>query len=185
MTDDDVSQSSVEPSGTAALSLPKGGGAIRGIGERFDVNPGNGTASFSVPMGLSQARHTPTLDLSYDSGNGNGPFGFGWRLTQPAISRRTDRGVPRYADGDVFVLAGADDLVACGVPQERLGHSVQRYRPRVDRDLTRVECWTRLSDGDVHWRTLSHDNHLTVYGFPYRGSGGPAPGRVVAGLPQL
>src|SRR5262245_41169321 len=119
LADDDAA-----PDGAPALHLPKGGGAIRGIGERFDVNPSNGTASFGIPLALSPARFTPPLDLSYDSGNGNGPFGFGWRLTQPAISRRTDRGVPRYEDADVFLLAGADDLVPCGVPQDRLGHRV-------------------------------------------------------------
>jgi RHS repeat-associated protein len=164
VTDEATGNAEVAPGGGPALSLPKGGGAIRGIGERFDVNPANGTASFSVPMALSSGRHTPTLELSYDSGSGNGPFGFGWRVTQPAISRRTDRGVPRYAHDDVFLLTGADDLVPRGAPQERLGHSVQRYRSCVDRDLTLVERWTRLTDGDVHWRTLSRDNRLTVFG---------------------
>lgn len=182
MTEDAAGATEAAPA--PALSLPKGGGAIRGIGERFDVNPCNGTASFSVPMALSAARYTPPLDLSYDSGNGNGPFGFGWRLTQPAISRRTDRGVPRYDEDDVFLLTGADDLVACGVPQERPGYRVQRYRPCVDRDLTRVERWTRLADGDVHWRTLTRDDHLTVYGLdPSSRIGDPAdPRRVVSWL---
>jgi hypothetical protein len=32
------------------LSLPKGGGAVRGIGERFAVNPATGAATFTVPI---------------------------------------------------------------------------------------------------------------------------------------
>ena len=32
-----------------AISLPKGGGAIRGIGEKFAANPVTGTGSMSVP----------------------------------------------------------------------------------------------------------------------------------------
>ena len=54
------------------------------------------------------------LQLAYDSGSGNGPFGFGWSLGLPAITRKTDKGLPLYCDGDesdVFILAGAEDLV--------------------------------------------------------------------------
>ena len=32
-----------------AIPLPKGGGAIRGIGEKFAANPVTGTGSLSVP----------------------------------------------------------------------------------------------------------------------------------------
>jgi hypothetical protein len=32
------------------LTLPKGGGAVRGIGERFGANPVTGTGSVSVPI---------------------------------------------------------------------------------------------------------------------------------------
>jgi hypothetical protein len=37
------------------------------------------------------------LSLAYDSGQGNGPFGFGWSLSVPAIARKTDKGLPQYA----------------------------------------------------------------------------------------
>ena len=30
------------------------------------------------------------------SGNGNGPFGLGWNLSIPGVSRKTSKGVPRY-----------------------------------------------------------------------------------------
>jgi hypothetical protein len=63
-----------------AISVPKGGGAIRGIGEKFAANPVTGTGSLSVPIFVSPGRSGfgPQLSLSYDSGSGNGPFGFGW-----------------------------------------------------------------------------------------------------------
>ena len=38
-----------------SVSLPKGGGAIRGIGEKFAANPVNGTGSTSVPIATSPA----------------------------------------------------------------------------------------------------------------------------------
>src|SRR5881392_4333487 len=99
-----------------AISLPKGGGAIRGIGEKFGANPVTGTGSLSVPIATSPGRSGfgPQLSLSYDSGAGNGPFGLGWNLSLPAITRKTDKGLPKYRDAeesDVFVLSGSEDLV--------------------------------------------------------------------------
>ena len=67
-----------------SISLPKGGGAIRGIGEKFAANPVTGTGSMSVPIAISPSRSGfgPQLSLSYDSGAGNGPFGLGWNLSR-------------------------------------------------------------------------------------------------------
>ncbi len=83
-----------------AVSLPKGGGAIRGIGEKFAANPVTGTGSMSVPIAVSPGRSGfgPQLSLSYDSGAGNGLFGLGWSLSLPAITRKTDKGLPQYRD---------------------------------------------------------------------------------------
>jgi Salmonella virulence plasmid 65kDa B protein len=99
-----------------SLSLPKGGGAIRGMGEKFAANPVTGTGSMSVPIATSPGRFGfgPQLSLSYDSGSSNGPFGFGWNLGIPAITRKTDKGLPKYqdaAESDVYILSGAEDLV--------------------------------------------------------------------------
>src|SRR5215813_6962638 len=93
-----------------ALSLPKGGGAIKGIGEKFAANPVLGTGSLSLPIPLSPGRSgfTPGLTLQYDSGSGNGPYGFGWSVSYAHVTRRTDRGLPQYfdaADSDVFILS--------------------------------------------------------------------------------
>jgi len=99
-----------------SVSLPKSGGAIRGLGEKVSINAANGTAGMSLPLPLSSGRSgfTPALQLSYDSASGNGVFGFGWSLDTPAINRKTDKGLPQYSDGDesdVFILSGAEDLV--------------------------------------------------------------------------
>src|SRR5438270_11363227 len=132
------------------VTLPKGGGAIRGLGEKFGVNLASGTGSMSVPIATSPGRSGfgPQLSLSYDSGSGNGPFGFGWSLSLPAITRKTDKGLPQYFDSqesDVFVLSGAEDLVPLLV--ERAGKwerhvldappfapafTIHRYRPRIE-----------------------------------------------------
>src|SRR5574341_2438055 len=114
----DKQQANTEQSKPSApsISLPRGGGAIRGIGEKFAANPVTGTGSLSAPIATSPGRSGfgPQLSLSYDSGAGNGPFGFGWTLSLPSITRKTDKGLPKYQDSiesDVFVLSGAEDLV--------------------------------------------------------------------------
>jgi hypothetical protein len=96
------------------LSLPKGEGAIRGIGEKFGANPVTGTASFTIPIFTSPGRSGfyPKLFVAYDSESGNGPLG--WSLSVPSITRKTDKGLPRYHDekeSDVFILSEAEDLV--------------------------------------------------------------------------
>src|SRR5687768_5993281 len=123
-----------------SISLPKGGGAIRGIGEKFSANPVTGTGSMSVPLAASPGRSGfgPQLALSYDSGAGNGPFGFGWSLSLPSITRKTERGLPRYRDAeesDVFILSGAEDLVpVTGEVRTVDGvvYRIERYRPRIE-----------------------------------------------------
>ena len=168
-----------------SISLPKGGGAIRGIGEKFAANPVTGTGSMSVPIFTSPGRSGfgPQLSLAYDSGAGNGPFGFGWHLSVPSITRKTDKGLPRYADAtesDVFVLSGAEDLVPVLVPDEQnpgkwvskacqhtingTPYSVQRYRPRIEGLFARIERWTNRSTGEIHWRSISKENITTFYG---------------------
>ncbi len=101
----------------------------------------------------------------------------GWSLPIPMITRRTDKGLPRYRDGeesDIFILSGSEDLVPVlvgesdGCPRhdevEREGYCVKRYRPRIEGLFARIERWTCLASGDMHWRSISRDNILTVYG---------------------
>lgn len=171
-------------SATPSISLPRGGGAIRGIGEKFASNPVTGTVSMVVPIATSPGRSGfgPQLSLSYDSGAGNGPFGFGWSLSLPNITRKTDKGLPQYRDADdsdVFLLSGAEDLVPIlendgskwvrvnSPPQTVNGvqYQISRYCPRVEGLFALIERWSNLNnDGDVHWRTISKDNILTLYG---------------------
>jgi RHS repeat-associated protein len=168
-----------------SISLPKGGGAIRGIGEKFAANPVTGTGSMSVPIFTSPGRSGfgPQLSLSYDSGAGNGPFGFGWSLSLPSITRKTDKGLPRYRDSeesDEFILSGAEDLVPVLVPADGgewkrqnlppqiidgRSYRVECYRPRIEGLFARIERWTRTDDPkDVCWRSISKDNITTWYG---------------------
>jgi RHS repeat-associated protein len=169
---------------TVAINLPKGGGAIRGIGEKFTANPVTGTGSFSVPIATSPGRsgYSPQLALQYDSGAGNGPFGLGWSLSLAQIARKTDKGLPQYRDHegtDVFIFSGLEDLVPVLIKNgnnwtpENLplrtvngaSYQVQRYRPRIEGGFERIERWSNTLDNtDVFWRCIGRDNTKTWYG---------------------
>lgn len=178
-----ANESSAAFSTPPAIALPKGGGAIRGVGEKFSANPVTGTGTLTVPLPASPARSEfgPQLQLSYDSGSGNGPFGIGWSLSLPAVTRKTDKGLPQYLDNDesdVFIISGAEDLVP--VLEETPGgwvrqtlparnidgeeFRVQRYRPRIEGLFSRIERWTSLQSGESHWRSITRTNVTTIYG---------------------
>jgi RHS repeat-associated protein len=167
-----------------SVELPRGGGAIRGIGEKFTANPVTGTGSMTIPLAVSSGRSDlgPELSLSYDSGAGNGPFGFGWYLSVPSITRKTDKGVPTYDDAgesDVYILSRSEDLVPVLIENpvsgewerhaenrvvDGVSYVVHRYRPRVEGLFARIERWTDTATGDMHWRSISPTNVTTKYG---------------------
>jgi RHS repeat-associated protein len=162
------------------ISLPKGGGAIRGIDEKFAANPVTGSGALNLPIPITKGRggFDPQLTLSYDSSGGNGPFGFGWTLSLPSITRKTDKGLPHYVDcdeSDIFILSGSEDLVPVLVSEEtgrwtdepipsRQRYKIKSYRPRTEGLFARIERWTRIDDGATHWRSISKDNILSIYG---------------------
>lgn len=84
------------------ISLPKGGGALHGIGEKFSSDLHTGTGNFTVPLALPPGRNgfQPQLNLVYRTGNPNGYFGLGWSMSIPGVSRKTSHCVPRYRDQD-------------------------------------------------------------------------------------
>lgn len=163
---------------TPKIELPKGGGAIRGIGEKFQANPVTGTGSFSVPIAMSEGRggFTPALALSYNSGSGNSPYGLGWSIGLPSISRKTQQQLPQYQDGDdsdTFLMSGAEDLVPTlknvsgnwvKDTYPATGYEVFRYRPRIEGLFARIEKWVSTANGDIHWKSVTRDNISTIYG---------------------
>lgn len=169
-----------DPLALPSITMPTGGGAIRGIDEKLSIGLATGAANLAVPVFTSPGRQGfgPVLSVSYDSGAGNGPFGVGWRLSLPSVSRKTSKGLPRYedaADSDVFVLSEAEDLVPLLLQQAGAWSGdtftdptgtfqVRRYRPRVEGGFARIERWTHLASRDVHWRTTSRDNVMSFYG---------------------
>ena len=172
-----------------SISLPKGGGAIKGIDEKFSVNAVNGTSSFSIPLPFSPARGaSPSLSLSYNSGSGNGIFGLGWNLSLPSIKRKTDKALPQYMDAeesDTYLFSDAEDLVpefeknvdGSFLVDFEGDYSIKEkdslnglfkircYKPRIEGLFARIERWTEKSTGTIKWRLTTKDNVTTLFGW--------------------
>ncbi|WP_053082745.1 SpvB/TcaC N-terminal domain-containing protein [Bacillus cereus] len=173
-----------------SISLPKGGGAIKGIDEKFSVNPVNGTTSFSILLPFSPARGSasPALNLNYNSGAGNGIFGLGWTLSLPSIKRKTDKELPQYlddVDSDTFLFSEAEDLVpefkkkADGsFSKDRDGNyiikekdspdglfKIRFYKPRIEGLFARIERWSGKTSHEIKWRIITKENVTTLFGW--------------------
>ena len=149
-------------SGTSSqvISLPKGGGALQGIGEKFAPDLFTGTGNFTVPIALPPGRNgfQPDLSLVYSTGNGNGVFGLGWGLSIPGVMRKTSKGIPRYDNArDTFVLSGAEDLVP--VESEP---GITRYQPRTEGLFARIEYHRDANNN--YWKVWSKDGLVSYYG---------------------
>src|SRR5579864_2487300 len=155
------------------LSLPTGGGAVHGIGEKFSPDPHTGTGNFTVPITLPPGRNgfQPKLALTYSTGNGNGLFGLGWSLSVPGITRKTAKGIPRYrdraaalADRDTFILSGAEDLVFVGRVNDETGIAVDQYRPRTEGLFAEILRYQDSAQGSDYWRVRTKDGLVSFYG---------------------
>ncbi len=150
-------------SSNSIISLPKGGGALKGIGEKFSPDLHTGTGNFTVPIALPPGRNgfQPQLNLVYSTGNGNGLFGLGWSLSIPGVSRKTSKGVPRYDDArDTFILSGSEDLA----PAEKPSDTMTRYRPRTEGLFARILHHRDARDN--YWEVQSKDGLVSLYGTP-------------------
>src|SRR5213596_163075 len=99
---------------TQVPSLPKGGGAVAGLGETFSPDLSTGTGSFVIKLDCPNGPNDigPRLALTYNTSSGNGPFGMGFSLSLPRLLRSTARGFPNYESIESLMLEGAGELVA-------------------------------------------------------------------------
>ena len=161
---------------TVPPTLPKGGGAVRGLNEGLKSDAFTGAAGFTLPLPSTPCRDfVPDLGLDYHSGSGNGPFGVGFELSLANISRKTVLHIPTYTDEDVFVLTGSGDLVpdlADGsLPQSRaitgdddVEWKIETFRPRNESAFDRIERWIDIDTDDTFWRVVDRDNSVHLFG---------------------
>ncbi|HEY6121028.1 MAG TPA: SpvB/TcaC N-terminal domain-containing protein, partial [Pyrinomonadaceae bacterium] len=142
------------------ISLPKGGGALHGMGEKFSPDLHTGTGNYSIPITLPSGRNgfQPNLELLYSTGHGNGPFGLGWKLNIPGVTCKTSKGVPVYDEKTVFILSGVEDLVAVsGVYPDPV-----RYQPRTEGLFALIE--RHHDQKDDFWKVQTKDGSTSYYG---------------------
>jgi len=167
-------------------ALPKGGGAITGMGESLAAAGPTGMASMSLPLPISEGRgFAPRLGLQYSSGAGNGVFGLGWGCNPRTISRRTSKGTPQYypvngsgpqdeflgPDGEVLVTEQQADgapiiksnITHYGTLPLTDTYSVTRYLPCIEGVFNRLEYWLGAKGGDF-WLLHDRDGSLHILG---------------------
>ncbi|KAA8641495.1 hypothetical protein EYZ11_007312 [Aspergillus tanneri] len=153
------------------------GDAQRPMQEKFNVNAQTGGGSFAIPIKTTPGRSGfgPSLSLVYDSGSAsaNGIFGLGWHLQGlDYVSRKTSQALPLYDEGDIFFHSRVGELVpvlrndGVGLDEDdRAGYCVRKYRPRVESDPMRIECWVRKENpSDIFWKTVASNNTTAIYG---------------------
>ncbi|KAL7931745.1 hypothetical protein V8C35DRAFT_329401 [Trichoderma chlorosporum] len=168
-----ITHGSGTSSGLTSVTAPtkpttgRGGGGIQGMKQTFQVNPNTGTLNFAIPIKTSKSRAAvePSLTLNYSSGQGNGAFGVGWRISHGVITRKTSKGIPKYDQDDVFLFDGDDDLVPvhCGDGATDSNEAtvddlyiIDRFLPRFIQANKKIERWTKKSDrNDIHWVVIS------------------------------
>jgi RHS repeat-associated protein len=151
------------------ITIPQGGGALQGIGEKFSADLYTGTGNFTVPIAVPPGRNgfQPQLSLVYSTGNGNGPFGLGWSVSVPGVTRKTSKGIPKYDDSDVFTLSGSEDLV----PVTK-APGATTYRPRTEGLFARITHY--LDANNDYWEVRNKDGLISIYGTPGEVSSDPA-----------
>src|SRR5206468_11988154 len=109
------------------------------------------------------------LNLVYSTGNGNGPFGLGWSLNIPSVSRSTSQGIPVYDDTkDIFLLSGAEDLVPIpGDPSETINYFLGT------KGLFTCILHHRNASSD-YWEVRGKDGLVSLHGTPEASGNDPA-----------
>src|SRR3990172_369529 len=123
--------------GQDVLPLPSGGGSMKPIDESFKTDLGTGTGFYQVPFKLPKGVNdfTPNLALKYSTGKGNGPFGMGWSIDTPVISRSTDKTLPTFDDQqDTFLFEGRELVF--------MGNDI--YRPLIENEFSII---TKTNNG--------------------------------------
>ena len=139
-------------------------------------NSTSGSATLGIPIPATTCRGLePSLRLNYSSDSGQSPFGMGWALSLPEISRQTSLGIPKYDDSDTFLLSGDDLLIPKldsaeqpVVTSKTIGstsYSVKRYTPSTEGAFDIVERYSNNNDlSDVFWRVTSSQNIVSIFG---------------------
>lgn len=153
-----------------SIALPKGGGAIKGIGETFKADTFTGAANYSIAIPGTAARgFEPQLSINYSSGNGNDIFGMGFSLPIPRISIRTGKGIPRYDGKDIYMWEGSELVLKKGSPSKMDNDwNVFEYLPRVQAAFSLIQHFVKEDQSESYWKITTKENTVSVFGASVR-----------------
>ena len=152
------------------ISLPKVAEDITGLGESLRCDPFSGASVLTVPVFTTQCREFfPQLALSYESSSGNGPYGLGFSISIPNISRQTQRFIPKYETDDIFIYSEEDVLVRKLDDGERVdgpgdAWNVRTYVPRNGNARSQIEQWTNIETYESYWQVVDENNVTSILG---------------------
>lgn len=148
------------------VAIPKGGGAVHQVIEKFAAHAATGAGQYTLPLPISSGRQGfhPGLQLSYSSSAGNGSFGLGWQLNLASVKRKTQKQLPTYKnDVDVFIWSDAEDLVPVS-EENHEDYLVTTYQPRVEGSFAQIQMYEERATGKSFWKILTADNVTHFYG---------------------
>jgi Salmonella virulence plasmid 65kDa B protein len=90
------------------IAMPKGGGALQGIGEKFSPDLHTSTGNFTISIAIAPGRNgfQSQISLVYSTGTGSESFGPGWNLMSPGAVARA---LNAYDDGNDVRFPGDPD----------------------------------------------------------------------------
>jgi Salmonella virulence plasmid 65kDa B protein len=167
--DTSAAQVGASPSVSPEVSLTKSGSAIRESGEKFAANPVIGIGKVTLPIARTpgSSGFGPRLSLTYDSGAGNGPVGFGGAFLSPRSPARQTMMSSFYRTQKILCqlcckrAGGSIEILA--PREERLVLYVYRYRPRIERLFARIERRPSGATGDTFCKLISKYNVTGIF----------------------
>lgn len=118
-------------SGWIGLTVPSWADTqTQSFSNNITVDPSTGGASAIIPLFTPEGRRgiAPSINLSYSSLSGSGPFGNGWSMDLGYITRSTRKGVPAYSPNDTFLCSLGGKIY------ELVKVGTNEYRARVEED---------------------------------------------------
>jgi RHS repeat-associated protein len=148
------------------LSIPKGGGSLKSIGETFKPNIFSGTGNYSISIPTSSARgYEPRLSINYNSGKGNGIFGLGFDLSLSKFSIRTEKGIPKYDGSDSFLFNGNElTLKNKESYKNSENFNIYEYLPRIEGDFSLIKYYISEDKSESYWEVITIENEKLIFG---------------------
>ncbi|MBR1564078.1 MAG: hypothetical protein IJ650_01895 [Paludibacteraceae bacterium] len=138
----------------------------------------HGTAELTYPIEIPAGRNgmQPDISLRYSSGSGNGVLGYGWSISQPAITIDTRWGVPRYDsrfESEIYMLENMQIVQKDSNPELELSYQSHNLLNRSSGNVTFIARDTKNCDlivrhGDsprkYWWSVTGRDGTTRYYG---------------------